>query len=165
MAGALCWIGGTRYKPRFSALVDFADALLRGETRTLNGVLALPEGRDVRLTRELGAAQGPITPETGATNVVWDNRWRIIPPSPPTPIGSASTAPPVPFPAGHTIRALGDDILACKGWRDLGRPRAALINTPAIYCGDTLVAAPLAGMQNGWQAQIVANFYSFLLSH
>jgi len=165
MAAALCWIGGTGYKPRFAALVDFAEALLRGETRTLNGVLGLAEGRDLRLTRELGAAQGPIAPETGATNVVWDGRWRIIPPLPQSPSDRAATAAPAPFPAGHSIRALGEDILACKGWRDLGRPRAALLGTPAIYHGDTLVAAPMAGFGSGWQAQIVANFSSFLQSH
>lgn len=165
VSAALRWIGGTDYRPRFAALTDFAEALLAGETRTLNGVLALPDGQKVRLTREARAAQAPFFPKTGAENVIWDRRWRIIPPTQTVPDADTIAAAPAPFPEGHSVGALGEDILACKGWRDTGRPRLALLGTPAIYKGDTLVAAPMAGFHNGWAVQIVAKFDSFLLSH
>ncbi|MDP5346927.1 MAG: hypothetical protein NWQ32_00860, partial [Paracoccaceae bacterium] len=54
------------------------------------------------------------------------------------------------------------------GWRQsrrTGRVRAALLASPAIWQGDRLVAAPLAGWGEGWVARIVADFHDRALSH
>jgi tRNA(Ile)-lysidine synthase len=39
-------------------------------------------------------------------------------------------------------------------------PQVSLMASPSVWSGDTLIAAPLAGLSNGWSAQIVADFHS-----
>jgi tRNA(Ile)-lysidine synthase len=52
---------------------------------------------------------------------------------------------------GAVVRALGEKgLAACPDWRAAGMPRASLLATPAVWRGDALVAAPLAGMGAGW---------------
>ena len=63
------------------------------------------------------------------------------------------------------VRVLGDAVSTLTGWRDVGVPRASLMASPAVWRGDCLIAAPVAGYNQGWSAQIVADFASFLLSH
>ncbi|TKA96146.1 tRNA(Ile)-lysidine synthetase, partial [Cereibacter changlensis] len=49
-----------------------------------------------------------------------------------------------------------------------GRPRDSLIASPAVWQGDRLVAAPLAGLQNGWSAatgRLEEAFFLSVLSH
>jgi tRNA(Ile)-lysidine synthase len=74
---------------------------------------------------------------------VWDGRWVV-------------EGPP------GEVRALGAGGLPrVKDWRALGIPRDVLLVTPAVWQGETLLAAPAAGMENGWKARIVAPFGSF----
>ena len=45
---------------------------------------------------------------------------------------------------------------------------AALMASPAVWQGDDLVAAPLAGMTNGWRAELQESaeaFFAALLSN
>ena len=63
------------------------------------------------------------------------------------------------------IRALGEGITNCPEWREIGLPRGALMSSPAIWRGDSLISAPIAGYNPVWTARIVADFQSFLLSH
>jgi len=64
------------------------------------------------------------------------------------------------------IRALGaEGLRACKTWRDSGISRAALVVSPAIWRGKTLVAAPLAGHGAGWTAEIVTGQPCTLITH
>jgi len=156
LAAAVQWIGSAPYRPRHEALTDAATAVLRGDVRTLGGVRMQPEadGR-VRLMREAAAAAGPIpmiaAPEAG---MVWDGRWLV------TCKGEAA------HDARFALGALGETgLAACAAWRGAGLPRASLLSTPAVWSGERLVAAPLAGFANGWQARLCLPFDRFILSH
>jgi tRNA(Ile)-lysidine synthase len=64
------------------------------------------------------------------------------------------------------VRALGTEGLrACPDWRATGLPREVLVVTPAVWRGNLLVAAPLAGLSGGWRAETVRPFHLFGLSH
>jgi len=146
LAAALRWIAGQDYRPRFEQLLKFAAEARSGMKATLGGCLVLPntDGR-LRLTRE-AAATVPVhsvghVPRQGAT---WDRRWYLAGP----------IRPDMHF------AALGDAVKACPDWRATGLPRPSLMASPAVWSGDTLVAAPVAGLSNGWSAQIVADFHT-----
>jgi len=49
-------------------------------------------------------------------------------------------------------------------WRTTGLPRASLLASPALWRGGDLVAAPLAGRPDGWQAETVGGGQAFHLS-
>jgi len=162
-AAAIQWIGGAGYRPRYDALRDAAEALRRGEARTLGGVLMLPEGTGgARLTREPAAAQGPVPAHDGAGDITpWDGRWHL------RRIAAAKgQTVPGDAPGPWQIAALGAaGLAACKGWRSCGVPRVSLLGSPAVWARGTLVAAPLAGEANGWQADLRKTFPSFFFSH
>ena len=98
-----------------------------------------------RITREFDAVKGLVS----GVDALWDGRWRLIGPQE----------------AELEVRALGESIREVPEWRETGVPRASLTASPAVWRGKTLVAAPLAGYNEGWSAQIVADFTSFLDSH
>jgi len=158
LAAALQWIGSARYRPRYQALLDFAEGLQRGETRTLGGVRAVSDGRGgARLSREVSAASGPVAvvTEPGASTL-WDGRWLL------TPVGPPSGA----FDPALTVAALGEaGLSACPDWRATGLPRPSLLASPAVWLGGRLVAAPLAGFATGWQARLCLAFDRFIVSH
>ena len=145
-AAALGWVGSSDYRPRFDALGTLAAQLRRGQGGTLSGCLLTRDGDMIRITREAQAVQGvQSTPDQ-----IWDRRWHIT--------GPAT--------GGETVRALGQSGLRlCPDWRDSGLPAASLTASPAIWQGETLLAAPLAGFNPDWTAQIVADFHTSLLSH
>ncbi len=157
-AAALQWIGGADYRPRYESLLDAAEGLRRGETRTLGGVLMHPDEKNgARLTREVAATEAGVAAR-GAGVTPWDHRWlmsRSV-----SAEGLAATSP-----ALH-VAALGEaGLLQCNTWREAGLPRASLLSSPAVWSADTLIAAPLAGFSNGWQAKLSPTFASFILSH
>ena len=172
-ASALNWIGGHGYRPRYAALVAAMEAVRGGASRTLGGVLVTAHSGGARLSRELSAVQGPVSAAPDASEILWDGRWRIVPPQPadqnPRPHSGPHSGPSSGLASGprtgFSVRALGDDIALCKDWRAAGRPRASVMASPAVYVDDVLVAAPLAGKPSGWTARIVADFTTFLLSH
>lgn len=145
LVAALGWVGQGGWPPRQSALNALDAALGEGGQHTVAGCLVRRTGDDLRITREHNAVRGLVT----ATTEVWDGRWRI-------------EGPHVP---GLRLRALGAAVATCSGWRETGLPRASLMASPAVWRGETLVAAPLAGDQNGWSARIVADFHSWLVTH
>jgi tRNA(Ile)-lysidine synthase len=155
-AAAVQWIGGASYRPRYDALLDAAAALQQGKARTLGGVRMLPEGKTgARLTREASAVQGPV-PVMAAQGAVpqWDGRWHVV------------QTVPNPTPGPWHIAALGEAGLAlCPSWRETGLPRTSLLATPAVWSDGALIAAPLAGLANGWQANLSQTFERFVLSH
>jgi tRNA(Ile)-lysidine synthase len=67
------------------------------------------------------------------------------------------------------VRALGETgIVACPDWRGTGLRRASLLATPAVWRGDALVAAPLAGLAGGWSAALCEDrrdFVAALMTH
>ena len=143
LSAAVQWIGGAAYRPRIEALREFAGGLLRGEARTLGGVWAQPDGARARLMREPGAVQGPVP-----TGSVWDGRWQVS------------------GPGAGMVAALGEAGLSlCPAWRDAGLPRASLLTSPAVWQGETLIAAPLAQPSRDWQASLCLPFDRFIVSH
>lgn len=160
-AAALQWIGASDYRPRFNAVVDAAAAVRIGQTRTLNGVIITPEGEGARMIREYDATAPAVLSHGGETTLSWDRRWQIDP-DPQSPLMRRTQRV---FPPDIAVRALGDDLSSVTGWRAVGLPRASLIASPALFQNGTLIAAPVAGYSQGWQARIVADFHSFLLSH
>ena len=144
MAEAIRWVGGHTFKPRFEQLLDAVRRVQTGETTTLGGCILVPDkDSTIRLTRET-AATLPITLSVPQDHVVWDQRWHLS----------------GPMRDGMTVKSLGEGIQDCPDWRQSVLPRVSLLATPAVWYGKDLVAAPLAGLSNGWTAQIVADFHS-----
>lgn len=150
---AVNWISGASYPARRAAVANLKRALRQGQGGTADGVHARRVGRYVWIFRELRAVQEL---ETAPTDL-WDDRWRLVAPDPSVTCGEM------------TVRALGDEGLQqCPDWRDSGRPHAVLLSTPAIWKGDRVVAAPLAGMGQTWHADIEGgeeSFFAALLTH
>ena len=144
-AHALRWIGGGDYRPRLAALRAALAAVQAGKPATLAGCLLLPEAGGLRVAREPQAVAATIA----APGALWDGRWRLQGPAP----------------EGCEIRALGAAGLAlCPGWRETGRPHAALAATPAVWRGPDLIAAPLAGRPAGWRAELACGDEDFFTS-
>lgn len=166
ISSALMWIGRQAYRPRYAALLEMAHAAARGKARTLHGVQMTPEGDDVRMSREYNA----IDSETADIEVsvlqdgypLWDGRWGVFASAPRRSVLPWRRAGKLP--STLTIRALGEHIKDVPDWRDTGLPRTSLMASPAVFDGETLIAAPVAGLQSGFCARIVADFTSFLLS-
>jgi tRNA(Ile)-lysidine synthase len=143
-AGAIGWVGSRAFRPRFEQLKDVAARALQGETATLNGCILTPQKDGTfRLSRE-AAATKPMTATGASSDLIWDHRWRLS----------------GPIQTDQTVKALGEGIKLCPDWRQTGTPRTSLLASPALWQDDALIAAPLAGLSNGWTAQIVANFHS-----
>lgn len=137
LACAIGWLSPAPYLPRAADLARFLRAICEGRDATLQGCRAR-KGWLMREARDLGA---PV-----AVGTIWDRRWRVTG-------------------AGGTVRALGDaGLRACPNWRLTGLPREVLSVTPGVWAGDTLLAAPLAGWDNGWSAQLDAPGHLFGLS-
>lgn len=125
MQRVILWVAPAAYGPRGPQLGGLIDRLARGQAATLAGCRFLPGPSGLRALREPRAQQGRV-----AAGQVWDGRWRLL----------------GPCPQGAELGALGPEGLArIPDWRDLGLPRPALIPSPALWLGDTLIAAPLAG--------------------
>lgn len=137
VARAIGWLSREPYLPRADDLARFIHTLSAGGGATLGGCRA----RQGWLMREARAVGGDA--EVGA---LWDRRWRV-------------EGPP------GTVRALGDaGLRGCPDWRATELPREVLAVTPGVWQGETLVAAPLAGLENGWSARLDAPRDVFRLS-
>jgi len=146
LIAALRWVGSATHAQRTAQIARFEAAIRQGRAATLSGCRLHVGAATFSITREARAVGKSATSTCG----LWDGRWRLS----------------GPLEAGLTVRALGSEGLRqCEAWRETGHSRAALVVSPAIWRGDSLVAAPLAGMANGWTAEIAADFRSFLLSH
>ncbi|SDD29716.1 tRNA lysidine(34) synthetase TilS [Ruegeria marina] len=146
---AVCWIRGGEYPPRRAAVAAVMSALRQEKSAQLHGCLILNRGRRVWICREFKAVEAAHA----RLGELWDGRWVLS----------------GPVSADAEIRALGPGGLArCPEWRNTGRPYAALQATPAVWRGDDLIAAPLAGMPGSWTARLKGgeeDFYASLLSH
>lgn len=149
---ALRFINGNTYDPRESVTHNLQAAVQVQGRHTAGGCLICRDGEDLRFSRELNAAQGPVLWHESTESLVWDKRWVV------------STTGPCGTAGGLTVRALGDALSQVSDWRSVGLPRSSLMATPAVFQGDTLLAAPVAGQKNGFDVRIVADFTSFLLS-
>lgn len=141
----LMWISSSEYAPRGDAVDRVQGAILDGRDTTLSGCRVRVTADSIRILREPKAVAGMEC----ATDQPWDSRWQIEGPHAPD----------------LTIRALGDGIRQLPNWRTTGLARDTLVVTPAIWRGDALIAAPLAGFSAGWTAKIAQSFNAFILSH
>lgn len=146
---AVCWIAHAEYPPRRQSVHQAIAAIGAGVPATLGGCMVEPDGAHIRVCREPNAVRDLLA----APDEIWDNRWSL-------------EGPPL---AGAQVRALGESGLRmCPDWKETGLVRAALLASPAVWSGDTLVAAPLAGYDNGWTATPTGgkdDFVRFVLSH
>lgn len=118
------------------------DPARRFVRETLAGCLISPsrDGQHLTVTREWGREGLQVVhvlPGAAATHLVWDDRFRIA--LAPVEPGPADVQEPL------VVRALGEDGVAAtfKGERwPPTHPRAALLTTPSLWRGDTLLAAP-----------------------
>jgi tRNA(Ile)-lysidine synthase len=121
-------------------------AIAQGQDATLAGCRIRGADESFRVVREPRAVAKTIA-DPGE---LWDGRWQIE----------------GPFAEGQQIRALGAAGLRhTDDWKTVGHSRDALLVSPAIWYGETLIAAPLAGFGAGFSARIVAPFTHFVLSH
>lgn len=146
---AVRWIGGTTYPPRRTPLAQLIRAARGGDDGTLGGCRMVQHGDHIWICREFNAVRGERCVPPG----VWDRRWRLSGPEM----------------EGCVIRPLGRAGLShCAGWRETGRPHAALVASPAVWRGSDLVAAPMAGEPAGWRADVCGgseDFFASLLAH
>ena len=147
LAGALRWVVSAEYPPRREPLSDVEAACNAPRNVTLHGCLVLVSDMTVRVVREHAAVAGL----EGPTDAPWDGRWHLDGPHAPD----------------LALRALGEGIRHCPDWRGAGMPRASLLASPAVWRGETLVAAPIAGLTVGWTAETrdVAHFTASLIAH
>lgn len=146
LMASVAWLSGGKYAPREAKQANLLFAINSSKDATLNGCRFRCKRGAIAMHREPNAVVGVVsTPDQ-----LWDKRWRVDGPAEP----------------GLEVRALGaEGLRACKDWRATGISRDALVVSPAIWRGDALVAAPLAGLANGWTARIDAGFSSFIISH
>ncbi|WP_425083878.1 tRNA lysidine(34) synthetase TilS [Ruegeria profundi] len=149
LVGAVSWIAGPGYPPRQSTVDQALQAILNGGPAAIGGCLLFSKAEKQWICREFNAVDG-LTAKITAT---WDARWVL-------------SGPDIP---GAEIRALGENGLQMlPDWRATGRPRLALQASPAVWRGDILEAAPLAGFANGWSADMAPDwpeFHASFLSH
>jgi tRNA(Ile)-lysidine synthase len=122
---------GGEYAPGAGEVERLRAALEAGRDATLAGCRAR-RGWLMREPRAVGAAV-PV-------GQVWDGRWLVEGPS-------------------AEVRGLGaEGLRQVKDWRKTGLPREVLLVTPGVWDGDSLLAAPLAGLSAGWQVRLQRAF-------
>ncbi|MGR3342493.1 MAG: tRNA lysidine(34) synthetase TilS [Paracoccaceae bacterium] len=146
---SLSWVASADYPPRHAALSELQIAMTARKTATLHGCLISSDRHRCLITRELSA----VAHLTVAPGQIWDNRWKMS----------------GPVNAGHMIRVLGENGLkSCPNWRETGLDRAVVLASPAVWNNQEMVAAPVAGHSNQWQAELIhsaTHFQSSILSH
>lgn len=134
IVAALRWVSGADYAPRATKVANFLTNWREKRDRTLHGCRITVNESEIRITREARAVRDLRVP----VGENWD-RWDVVGPE-----GE-----------GLEIAVLGaEGLRQCPDWRETGLPRASLLASPAIWAGERLVAAPLAGLAEGWTARI-----------
>ena len=131
LASAFMYVGSETYAPRREALERVKDNISQMSPSTLHGCRVLFDGASLRISREFAAVENTRC----STHETWDTRWRLEGPNA----------------ENLEIRVLGDAVSHCADWRETGVPRNSLRASPAVWSGQELIAAPVAGLKNGWQ--------------
>ena len=144
LSRALMFVSSETYPPRREAMWDAESAIFSGKNHSLHGCLMLVSDMTLRLTREWKAVERTA----GPTDQPWDTRWQLDGPHAPD----------------LEIRALGEAVKDTP-WRETGLPRQSLLASPAVWRGEDLIAAPVAGLSNGWTVDATGRgkFADFLL--
>ncbi|PVA10268.1 tRNA lysidine(34) synthetase TilS [Pelagivirga sediminicola] len=149
LSAGLRWITGAGYGARGPDLDRLLAAIASGRGGTLGGCHVSLSGNTLRVAREFAAVRHC----TAAPGTPWDGRWDL-------------NGPHLP---DAELRALGaEGRAACPAWRETGLPAQSVQTLPAVWQGDTLIAAPLAGDANGWTARLrrdATDLQAMLLSH
>ncbi len=145
LSKALMFVSSEDYPPRRTSMFQAEEAVQKGDNFSLHGCLIFISNITFRITRELKALCGT----RAQTKTLWDARWYLD----------------GPHDDALEIRALGDAVKDCPDWRETGIPRQSLLASPAVWQGETLIAAPVAGLSNGWTAEATGRgkFTDFLL--
>ncbi|MCF2869768.1 tRNA lysidine(34) synthetase TilS [Octadecabacter sp. G9-8] len=149
---ALHYVGQGPYPPRSDASDALWHGLKNGTGGTLHGCFVSAHGDVARISREPSAVAEPMAWPHTDVGVLWDGRWLV------------SCTQTGDMPDDLHVGALGGAIKDVPEWRETGVPRASLLASPAVFKCDTLISAPVAGLQNGFCVRIVADFESFLVS-
>ncbi len=148
MQAALRWVSGADYAPRGRAMKILMQAIAEGRDMSLSGCLIMLADDQIRVTREYNA----VVDLRCAGDEEWDGRWQAV------GLNDAAT----------TIAALGDaGLKLCPDWRETGLPRASLLASPALWQGDELLAAPVAGAGQGMEIVLkydLDHFFTTILS-
>jgi tRNA(Ile)-lysidine synthase len=132
---ALTWVSGADYPPRREALIELGGRLCGGRASTRCTVAChRPMTIPCAIAREVNAVKDAPRAARRALG---------------QPLARAG-----PFRDGLEIRALGEAVSHCPDWRNTGLPRSSLMASPAVWAGDTLIAAPIAGLSGGFSAEI-----------
>lgn len=146
LKAGIMWISGAEYPPRSDHLEQLMAATPDRRATTVSGCHAVFHKGYLRLTRECKAVSGLRVP----AGDIWDGRWRLSGPDM----------------QGAEIAALGEAGLRhCPDRKATGRPAVSLMSAPAVWRGDQLIAAPLAGLENGWSAELLRDqgyYFSYL---
>lgn len=146
LVAALRWVNSVEHAPRAAQIERLESAIRQGRDAVLAGCRVRVDANSFQVTREAKAVAGLETP----TDAIWDGRWKLEGPHDPT----------------LRVRALGAaGLRRCPDWRAGGLSRAALVVTPAVWHGDTLIAAPVVTAGTAWRAEIMPDFPSDLFSH
>ncbi len=133
LRAALRWVSGGA-APRQAALETMVAGLAGdGATTTLAGCRISRDGPRLRIAREYAS----VRERRSGPGELWDGRWRLDGPSR----------------DDLHVSALGPAVSRCPRWRETGLPRSSLMATPALWAGEDLFAAPLAGAPSGWTAR------------
>ncbi len=144
LSATLRWVSGAAYAPRREDLDRVFAWLLSAPNaggRTLHGCQFDPETGAVSISREAAAARHVIEASDLAEDrdVIWDGRFTCA-------LECAGAASPLRIAAlgAEGARQVKDWGEAPESWRRA--PRAAKLSTPALYKGEELLHAPLAGL-------------------
>ncbi len=147
LVAGLVWVSTAPYPPRRDAILGLERAIAAKNPHTLHGCLITTGADFVRISREARAVEGEVV----AFGRPWDKRWQVTGPG-----------------EGCELRALGEALKDCPDWRETGFARATLLASPAVWRGENLVAAPVAGFGAGFSATIdhpQGDFFTSVLSH
>lgn len=134
---ALDWVHPQDYPPRRAALAELTSALRAGQGATVAGCQGMLHRGEIWIFREYQAVAALSVPQ----GALWDGLWQIEP----AQAGEGAD--------DLRVTALGAaGLRQCPDWRATGLPRALLLASPALWRGDHLVAAPLAGWGQNWHA-------------
>ena len=149
LQSTLKWVSNADYPPRGRAIDLLMESIRGGTDMTLQGCRVVVETHRLRITREYNAVADHRVP----IGEIWDDRWRLT-----GVVGEE----------GLEIGALGSEGLRqCPQWRLSGLPRVSQLSGPAVWQGETLIAAPVASCGQSWQAQLICDdedFFASLLS-
>lgn len=146
---AIKWVASAEYGPRGRAIAEVRATVLSGGDATLAGCRIITEKSGFRITREAQAVKNTRS----AVGQPWDRRWQV-------------SGPEI---KGFEVAILGaKGLKLCQEWRYSGLPRVSLLASPAVWKNGELIAAPLAGLGDGWSVQLIKgekHFFKSILSH